>query len=256
MVDLETLHPLLIENPDFAAYAPFTFFAYKNLEKEKDTNTTWYGHLAPETMLDIIGEEDETLREKFKVMVTKLDTLVAKELKPTESQKITFDKALPKEPLVKMVKDVSSVDDFEDYVEEFVMKYDSSVVENHFLLAGFANLKIQYEDLDLELKEYDAFWVSPICHLKFTNSIFNRGLPQAGVFAPCTVYFYVPKGSGKLHLGYVKIDNWITATGVTDKAQIAKMKETADAMIKLFETLGFKQENVATKVSIDNNVSK
>lgn len=240
LTDLRAMRELLITNPNFAAYAPFTFLAYKNLTKEKDSDITWYGHLATDTMLDIIGEKDKTLRKKFETMVSKLDTLVTQELKPSKSKKFTFNKPLPKEPLLKMIKDVSDVDDFEDYVEEFVMEFDSMFVENHFLLAGFADLKIEYDDLDLKFDEYDAFWISPICHLKFTNSIFNRGVPQAGVFAPCTIYFYVPKGSGKLHVGYAKIENWITTTGITDKAQIANMKETSALMIEVLKKLGFK----------------
>jgi uncharacterized protein (DUF302 family) len=238
--DLKKLHELLIANPDFAAFAPFNFLAYKNLKKEKNADITWYGHAAPQTMLDIIGEKDEALRAKFETMIATFDAFVTKNLKPTESKKFTFNKPLPKAPLQKMSKDVSDVDDFEDYVEEFMMEYHSVFVENHFIPAGFSDYKLEYEDLELKFEKYDAFWVAPICHLKFTNSIFNRGLPQAGVLAPCTVYFYVPKGSGKLHVGYAKIENWIATTGVTDKEKIANMQKTSALMVKLFGELGFK----------------
>ena len=240
VTDLKAIRKLLISNPDFAAFAPFNFLAYKNLDKEKDSKITWYGHLAPNTMLDIIGTKDKASREAFTAMVSKLDTLVTKTLKPTQSQKVTSVQPLPKVPLVKMTKDVSDVDDFEDYVEDFMMEYHSVFVDNHFIPGGFSDFKIDYEDLDLKFEEYDAFWIAPICHLKFTNSIFNRGNPQAGVFAPCTVYFYVPKGSGKLHVGYAKIENWTSITGVKDKAKIASMEKTSALMVKLFGELGFK----------------
>ena len=46
VADIKALHELLIANPDFATYAPFTILAYKNLKKEKDSDTTWYEHLA------------------------------------------------------------------------------------------------------------------------------------------------------------------------------------------------------------------
>ncbi|CAA6804300.1 MAG: Unknown protein [uncultured Sulfurovum sp.] len=243
VTDLVSLRELLIENPDFAAYAPFSLLAYKELLKDDANATTWYGHLSSDTMLEVIGEKDEALKEKFKLMVSKLDTFVTKELSPTENKKIIFDKLLPKKPLVKMVKDISDVDDIEDYVEEFVMGYDSIFVENKFLLAGFLNLKVQYEDLDLELEAYDAFWISPVCHLQFTNSIFNRGLPHLGVFAPCTVYFYVPKGSGKLHMGYAPIDNWISASALIDKDKLKYMKETSTLMNTIFTKLDFEMES-------------
>ena len=161
VIHFEALHELIIKNPDFAAYAPFNFFAYKNLKKEKDNKTTWYGHLNTDTMLEIIGEEDETLQKKFKTMISKFDTLVTNELKPTENQEVTLAKPLAKSPLLKMVKDVSDVDDFEDYVEDFMMEYHSIFVDNHFIPAGFSDFKIEYEDLDLELDQYDAFWLVP-----------------------------------------------------------------------------------------------
>jgi len=240
VADVKALRELLIANPDFAAFAPFTILAYKNLKKEKDSDITWYGHVATDTMLNIIGEKDKGLRTKFEAMVAKLDGFITKELKPIESKKFTFTKPLPKEPLQKMTKDVSDVDDFEDYVEDFMMEYHSVFVDNHFIPASFLDFKMKYEDLDLKFEEYDAFWVAPICHLGFTNTIFNRGTPQAGVLAPCTVYFYVPKGSGKLHVGYAKIKNWIATAEVTDEKKLANMKKTSDLMVKLFGELGFK----------------
>ena len=112
-------------------------------------------------MLEIIGEEDETLQKKFKTMISKFDTLVTNELKPTGNQEVTLAKPLAKSPLLKMVKDVSDVDDFEDYVEDFMMEYHSIFVDNHFIPAGFSDFKIEYEDLDLELDQYDAFWLVP-----------------------------------------------------------------------------------------------
>ena len=239
VADVKALRELLIVNPNFAAYAPFTILAYKNLKKEKDSDTTWYGHLATTTMLNIIGEKDKTLREKFETMVAKLDSFISKELKPTESKKFTFTNPLPKEPLQKMTKDVSDIDDFEDYVEEFMMEYHSIFVDNHFIPGGFYDFKIGYEDLNLKFEQYDAFWVAPICHLEFTNTIFNRGIPQAGVLAPCTIYFYVPKGSGKLHVGYAKLDNWTATANIRDKDKLAGIKKTSDLMVKLFGELGF-----------------
>ena len=79
IVNKEKLRPLLLKNPDFGAYAPFNFMAYKTLDIENDDNT-WYGHLAPDTMLDIIGEKDEATRKQFKDMVASWDALVNKSL--------------------------------------------------------------------------------------------------------------------------------------------------------------------------------
>ena len=103
LVNKEALRPLFLKNPDFGAYAPFNFFGYKTLDKEKDDNT-WYGHLAPETMLDIIGETDADTRKEFKAMINSFDTLVENEMKPTKSKRFDHTMPLPTNGLTRMVK--------------------------------------------------------------------------------------------------------------------------------------------------------
>ncbi|HHS91753.1 MAG TPA: hypothetical protein ENK82_00255, partial [Campylobacterales bacterium] len=242
VADLESLRELLIENPDFAAYAPFNLLAFKMPEGEKESDTTWYGHLNVDTMLEIIGEKDPELQKKYKAMIAKLDTLVNKEMKPTESKKLTFDKPLPKEPLLKMVKKFGDVDDIEEFVEEFIVEHDGLFVKNKFIIAGFLDVKFEYDDLELDFEAYDAFWVSSLCHFGFSNAIFNHGDPQAGLFAPCSVYFYIPKDSGELHVGYASVDNWIVSTGITDEKKIAYMREISASVVRIFKELGFEQE--------------
>ena len=249
IADIKSMHELLIANPDFAAYVPFNFLAFKMLEGSKEgSDTTWYGHLATDTMLEIIGEKDEALKEKFKTMVAKVDTFVSAEMKPTENQKLTFDKPLPKVPLLKMVKKIGEVEDIEEYVEEFIEEHNSLFVKNKFIIAGFLDIKFEYDDLELDFELYDAFWTSSLCHFEFSNGVFNRGDPQAGVFAPCSVYFYIPKGSGELHVGYATVDNWLSSTGITDKDKIAKMKEISASVIRILGELGFEAKGETLEV--------
>jgi len=66
-------------------YTPFNFLVYKTLDKKNDDNT-WYGHLAPDTMLDIIGEKDPKARASFTTMINKLDDLVVKDRRVYRSE--------------------------------------------------------------------------------------------------------------------------------------------------------------------------
>ncbi|MCK5854528.1 MAG: hypothetical protein KAG56_04855 [Sulfurovaceae bacterium] len=241
VVDKESIRELLLANPDFGAYAPFNLLAYKKLEKDGG-DTTWYGHLDADTMLNIIGEKDEGNKKKFKEMIAKLDTLVTDSMKPTESKKLTFDKPLPAEPLLKMVMKFDEPEDIEEYVEEFIMKHDSLFSKKEFIIAGFLDLKFEYGDLELEFEKYDAYWVSSLCHFGFSNSVFNDGDPQAGVFAPCSVYFYVPQGKNELHVGYATVDNWISSTGIDDEKKLELMREVSTNVEKALGELGFKKE--------------
>jgi len=246
VVDKESIRELILANPDFGAYAPFNLLAFKKMAKDGG-DTTWYGHLDADTMLNIIGEKDDANKKKFKDMVSKLDDIVIKEMKPTEEKKLTFDGDLPKQPLLRMVKKFERPDDLEEFTESFIMKHDGLFAKKEFIIAGFLDLKFEYDDLELEFDKYDAYWVSSLCHFGFSNSVFNHGDPHAGVFAPCSVYFYIPKDSNELHVGYATVDNWISTTGIKDPKKVAYMKEVSASVEKAFKELGFVKESDAPK---------
>ncbi len=239
ITDKVTMRKLLIKNPDFGAYTPFNLLGYKKLAGTEDSNDTWYGHLNVETMLNIIGEKDEATKQTFRDMVAKVDKLIQKEMKPTLKNTMEFNHHLPNQPLLKMVKKFEGVEDIDAYVEDFVMKHDSMFTRHHFVIAGFLDLKFEYADMELDFDEYDAYWVSSLCHFQFSNSVFNHNAPHAGVFAPCSIYFYIPKGSNELHVGYATVENWLTTTNIKDKAQLSYMKKVANEVLEVFKELGF-----------------
>lgn len=232
---------LLLKNPDYGAYTPFNFLAYK-MPNGEGSDMTWYGHVDSDTMLNIIGEKDGGNRELFKDMLSRLDSLMQKEMKPAASKTLTFDKPLPKQPLLKMVKKIEDTEDIDSFVESFIMEHDSLFTKHKFVIAGFLDVKFEYDDMGLDFDKYDAYWVSSLCHFEFSNTIFNHGDPQAGIFAPCSIYFYIPKGSNELHVGYAKVENWIVTTGIKDPKKIAYMKRIANEVHETFLELGFEDE--------------
>jgi len=249
MVNKEKVRALLLANPDFGAYAPFNFLVYKTLDTQNDNNT-WYGHLAPDTMLDIIGSKDEGNRKAFKEMVGSLDMLVNKEMIPSLSKKFEHTKPLPALGLTKLVKKFEKTDDLETFIEDFISDHDGRFSKHDFIIAGFIDYKFEYEDMDLEFDKYDAYWVSLLCHFKFSNSIFNRGIPEAGMFAPCSVYFYIPKGTNELHVGYASVDNWINALNFRDQRRIDYMKAIDAEVVQTFEEMGFVKEDQEARKTV------
>ena len=243
MVNKEKIRPLLLSNPDFGAYAPFNFLVYKTLDTQQDDNT-WYGHLTANTMLDIMSIKNEENQKIFRSMVQSLDTLVHKELTPGLSKKFEHTKLLPVNGLTKLVKKFEKPEDLETFVEDFIIDHDGRFAKHNFIIAGFIDFKFEYDDMELDFDKYDAYWVSQLCHFKFSNAIFNRGIPEAGVFAPCSVYFYIPKGTNELHVGYASVDNWINALNFRDQQRIDYMKEIDAEVVAIFEEMGFvRQDN-------------
>jgi len=247
VVNKKKIRPLLLKNPDFGAYAPFNFLVYKTLDTQKDDNT-WYGHLAADTMLNIIGEKDPASRDEFKMMVKRFDDLIVKDMKPTMTKRFEHSKPLPEHGLTKMVMKFEAPDDLEEFIEDFVMKHDGAFSKHDFIIAGFIDYKFEYSDMDLPFEKYDAYWVSLLCHFKFSNSIFNRGIPEAGMFAPCSIYFYIPKGKNELHVGYASVDNWINALNFKDQKTIDYMRAIDAEVIETFRELGFELEAEGAKV--------
>lgn len=234
----EKLRTLLLANPDFGAYAPFNFLVYKTLDSKADDNT-WFGHLGAETMLEIIGEKNPDTRKEFTDMIAGWDTFVTKEMKPTKTKKFERTGALPTHGLTKLVKKFDKPDDLEEFIEEFVGDHDGRFAKANFIIAGFVDFKFEFDDQELEFDKYDAYWVSLLCHFEFSNSIFNRGTPEAGMFAPCSVYFYIPKGTNELHVGFSSVDNWISALNITDQKQIDSMKAIDAEVVSIFKEMGF-----------------
>ena len=45
----------------------------------------------------------------------------------------------------------------------------------------------------------------------------NEGArPEAGLFAPCTMYMYIKKGTNKLVVGMFRLHNWSDTLEITD----------------------------------------
>jgi len=242
VTNLDVMRGLLLQNPDFGAYAPYDMLFYKLLDSQE--KVTWFGHLDADLMLNIIGEKDPASRKTFKDMVASLDTFAMKELKPTETKKLEYTGKLPAKPLTKMVMKLpDDIKDLEEWIEEFIETHDGAFVKHEFIIAGFLDFKLEYDDAEVDFDKYDAYWVSSLCHFKFSNSVFNHGEPQAGIFAPCSVYFYIPKGSKELHVGYGSVENWLATTGIKDEKMKKDMLAIDAEVVKTFEELGFKREN-------------
>ena len=255
LVNKRKLRPLLLQNPDFGAYAPFNFLVYKTLDIENDNNT-WYGHLDADTMLGIIGEEDLESQEVFKEMVDTFDTFVMKKMKPTKTKKFERTKSLPTITKLKLVKKFERPVDMEEFIDAFILKHDSLFSKHDFTITGFIDFKFEYSNMDLEFDKYDAYWVSSLCHSEFSNSLFNHGIPEAGIFASCSVYFYIPKGLNELHVGYTTVDNWINTINMKDQARIDYMRTIDAEVIEIFKELGFEPADQIADKSTDTSVSE
>lgn len=231
--------PLFNIDPRLAGFSPFNMLIYKSLKEE----TTHVGHLTPEAILDIIGIEDKALSEKFIASFKPLDELLEKEF-GKKSYK-TYTK-LSDDRMLNFEYEFERPDDIDDFVDEFQNEFEMSFINKEYLIAGFHNF-LDTDDGEEALADFDLFWAYSLCHLEYSYNMFdNEGArPDAGLYAPCTMYMYVKKGTNKLVIGMPKLINIMDTLDVKDPRRVALVEKLDREIPEILTAFGMKAvENV------------
>ena len=225
------LRELLIKAPELGGFSPFNLHVYK----KKNENKTYVGHIVPDVMLDIVGIKDKAIRSDFNAMFPALDALVQKEI--GGKVEISQYSSLPAEPMMNFEITFERPADLGDYIDEFQEEFEGAFEGKEYIIAGYKNFKESYDDLGLDFEKYDAYFVYSLCHFTYSYNMFNKGRPDAGAFAPCSMYMYIKKGTNTLVVGMPKLSNWISVLGikneVMNKSVYALDKEIIDIMTGL-----------------------
>ncbi|MBU0720700.1 hypothetical protein KJ877_05115 [bacterium] len=229
------LRPLLIKAPELGGFSPFNLHIYKNISENK----TYVGHVMPETMLDIVGVKDEGIRKDFIAMFPPLDALVQKEI--GGKVEVSEYKTLPANPMMTFEIEFDRPDDLSEYIDEFQSEFEAAFEEKQYIIAGYKNFKEVYEDAELDFEEYDAYYVYSLCHFSFSYGIFNKGRPDAGTFAPCSMYMYVKEGTNKLVIGMPRLANWVSVLNIKDAAMQKSVTDLDKEIVGIMLSLGAKE---------------
>ena len=108
----------------------------------------------------------------------------------------------------------SGVDVIEDELEGIQEELESSLETAGFVIAGFNRLADNFKKAGYD--KYDFFDAYSLCKLPVIFPV-AKIYPEAGAFAPCTVYMYKEKGSHIIHIAYPSVYNWISSLDITDK---------------------------------------
>ncbi|MDP3119252.1 MAG: hypothetical protein Q8N01_02380 [Sulfuricurvum sp.] len=224
--------PLLMKEPALGGFSPFNFHIYKKAGENK----TYVGHVMPETMLDIVGVKDKAVRAQFAAPFADLDKLTEKEI----SSKIEYVdyKALPAKPMMTFEIPFERTGDLEAFISDFQGQFEEKFEENKYIIAGYKNMKESMDNAGIKFDRFDAYWVYSLCHFKFSEGIFNRGRPDAGTFAPCSMYMYIDKGSNKLMVGMPRLENWIAVMGINDPKMVESIYTLDKDIVKIMKELG------------------
>ncbi len=241
VVNDHVLLPLLNIDPRIAGFAPFNMLIYK----KHDENVTYIGHLMPKVMLDILGIKNKEVREKFTATFPSLNKLIEKEI-GGEKHYISYNK-LPKQTMLNYEYHFKTPKNMEDFIDDFQENFEQAFIDKGYLLAGYHNFMDATDDAGSILNHYDAFWTYSLCHLGFSYSMFdNEGAtPEAGLFAPCTIYMYIKKGTNTVVMGMYRLHNWSDTLHITDKKRLALIDKLDSEIPQILTNFGMKAtENV------------
>jgi len=231
----EKLNPLLKKSPELAGFAPFNLLVYKNTNENK----TYIGHLAPSVMLDIVGTTDKSVRKDFTAMYDPLDKWVQDEL---GGKVETFSyTALPAKPMMNFEIKFDRPEELADFIDEFQENYEAAFEDKKYIIAGYKDFKETYSDLEMDFEEYDAFFVYSLCHFTFSYNIFNKGRPDNGVFAPCSMYLYIKKDSNTMVIGMPRLSNWTAVMNLKDNNKKEWVKRIDSEIISIMKEMGAKE---------------
>ena len=239
----EGLRTLLLKHPEVGGFSPFNLHAYK----VKGDDTTYVGHLLPETMMDIVGVKDAASRKEFAELFVPLDKLVDEKL--GGKVEITKYDKLTANPMMNFELTFERPEDLSEFVDGFQEEFEAAFEEKKYIIAGYKNFREAYDDLEQDFSKYDAYFVYSLCHFAFSNGIFNlvdgqkgEARPDAGAFAPCSMYMYIEKGSNKMVIGMPKLENWISVMSIKDKKMVDDIHTLDKEIIAIMEGLGAKSK--------------
>ena len=105
-------------------------------------------------------------------------------------------------------------DEIEDEAEGIQEELEAGLETGGFVVAGFNQLADEFANAGNDA--YDFFDVYSICKVPVIYTV-SHTHPEAGAFAPCTLYMYKKKGENVVHFAYPSIYNWISSLAFTDK---------------------------------------
>lgn len=133
-------------------------------------------------------------------------------------------------------------DDWEETKDDLEMKFEGELAPNGFVSPAFVDLNYDLDEHEIDTYEfYDAY---SICKIKVIYTV-SKLHPEAGAFAPCTMYLYLKKGDDTIHMAFPTVHKWISALNITDKESIDVLLDAQGKFEKILEKITGKKEAAA-----------
>ena len=220
---------LVKKYPNIGLFSPMSMSIYT----KKGTKTISVASLSASAMGEIMGvpADDADLIAYGKLVE---DTLKAA-LPNAKLETVAYEMKQPTGPLVYSTKlEMDPKADWEETKDEFQAAFEEALIPAMFINAGFNDLNYDFEENKYEA--FNFYDVYSICYLEVIYTV-SKTHPEAGAFAPCSLYMYQNKGTNTMEIGFPSVYNWIASVAIEDKASvdvlIMAQKKMEDILTKL-----------------------
>jgi len=224
----EAVLELVKKYPNVGLFAPMSMSIYT----KKGAKTISVSSLSAEAMAKIMKApgNDATLQS--------LRELVKKTLKvamPNGTfEKLAYTMQKPKGDLVTHFSMEMDADEWEDELDELKMGFEGELAPNGFVIAGFNNLGDEFEEANYE--GYDFYEVYSICKLPVIYTI-AQSRPEAGAFAPCSLYLSKKKNDNMLQVAFPSVYNWMSSMAIDTDTDMKVLEDAQAGMQKILTGL-------------------
>jgi len=228
------VRPLLNKDPRLAGFSPFNLLNYR---KKSDMKTVVM-HLTPEAILDILEIDDKDFRKEYIESFKPLDTLIEEKLGGTKSYLPLQGHA--KDTMMNFEIAFEEQEDVDDFLDEFQESFEYAFETKGFVIAGFYNIKESFNNEEDVMPGFTSFWSYALCHIPYSYAIFDgpKARPEAGIFAPCSMYVYVKEGENKIVIGMPTLSAWFVALGIEERDKLEYIRQLDLEIPKILEALG------------------
>jgi uncharacterized protein (DUF302 family) len=223
---------LIKKYPKFGSLTPLTMSIWSDDTKKTMNIAT----LSLTGMSKAVGipENDPDLVAYAAMVKTALKAAMPK----GEFKKTNFPIVDPKASFAQeFTVDISATDDnaIQELKGNIEAGFEGEMEPIGFLLPNYMNLQGDVFDA-AGYKDYDIYVTYSICKFDVIYPV-SKLTPEAGAWAPCSMYIYHKKGEDKIHIGYLGVDSWIKSLAMTDKEAIGKLYEAQGMINKILGDL-------------------
>ncbi|CAA6800011.1 MAG: Unknown protein [uncultured Sulfurovum sp.] len=209
-------------------FAPMSLSIYTKKGENKISIST----LSSEAMAKIMNiPKNEQLLLDLRALVVKA---VENALPKGKAEKLNYGMTKASGELVTTYSMEVDSEEWEDELDDLKMEFEGELATNGFVVAGHNNFGDDFEDAKYE--GYDFYEVYSVCKLPV---IFNiaKTRPEAGAFAPCSLYFSKKKNENKINMAFPSVYNWMSSLAISDKKDIEVLEDAQKKMNSILSEL-------------------